>query len=91
MALKLNRVVTVHCVRAFGDLLKHFKHYNKEIEAKTKKEIAEGWKYESTPIIMHSYGGSKDVTKSLLKLTNLNIFFSLSLKRSEDICTVIPI
>lgn len=40
---------------------------------------------------MHSYGGSKEITQSLLKLNNLNIFFSLCLKRTADLCEVIPI
>jgi Tat protein secretion system quality control protein TatD with DNase activity len=86
MALRLNRTVTVHCVRAYGDILKHFKQYNKMIESQVKNEAKEegvGYKYKGTPIIMHSYGGSKEITKSLLKLTNLNVYFSLSLKRSE--------
>lgn len=40
---------------------------------------------------MHSYGGSEEITKSMLKLENLNIFFSLSLKRSASLCSVIPV
>lgn len=40
---------------------------------------------------MHSYGGSREITAALLKLTKLNIYFSLCLKRSEELCTVIPL
>lgn len=40
---------------------------------------------------MHSYGGSEDITKSMIKLNNLNIFFSLCLRRSAELCNVIPI
>lgn len=34
-------------------------------------------------VIMHSYGGSKEITQALLKLDTLPIYFSLSLKRNE--------
>jgi Tat protein secretion system quality control protein TatD with DNase activity len=40
---------------------------------------------------MHSYGGSKEITTALLKLSTLNIYFSLCLNRSEDLCSVIPL
>jgi Tat protein secretion system quality control protein TatD with DNase activity len=40
---------------------------------------------------MHSYGGSKEITASLLKLNTLNIYFSLCLNRTQDLCTVIPL
>jgi Tat protein secretion system quality control protein TatD with DNase activity len=72
-------------VRAYGDILKQFKHYHKHIEViKTKgSDPAEKkWVYKDTPIVMHSYGGSKEITRSLLKLNSLNLYFSLSLKRS---------
>jgi Tat protein secretion system quality control protein TatD with DNase activity len=42
-------------------------------------------------VVMHSYGGSKEITQSLLKINNLPIYFSLSLKRSEELCKTIPI
>ena len=35
----MNRPVTVHCVRAHGDLLKILKDYNKNFEAKAKENL----------------------------------------------------
>jgi len=52
--------------------------------------VTDWQKASGTPIIMHSYGGSVEITKALLKL-NLNIYFSLSLKRSVELCSVIPL
>ena len=40
---------------------------------------------------MHSYGGSEDITKSMIKLNNLNIFFSLCLRRSAELSNLLPI
>jgi hypothetical protein len=40
---------------------------------------------------MHSYGGSDDITKSMIKLNNINIYFSLCLKRNAELSSVIPL
>jgi TatD DNase family protein len=72
LAIRMNRTATIHCVRAHGEMLKILKHFNKNIDQHIKPHL-----------VMHSYGGSLDITKALLKLTNLNIYFSLSLKRSS--------
>jgi len=78
LAVKYYRPVSVHNVRAHGEMLKYFKKAAKQ-EAKLPH------------IIMHSYGGSKEITQALLKLESLPIYFSLSLKRTEELCQIIPI
>lgn len=74
----MNRPITIHCVRAHGEMLKILKKINKS------------FKGGESSLIMHSYGGSIEITKSLLKLSNLSIYFSLSLRRSTGLCQVIP-
>ena len=62
LAMKFNRTVTIHCVRAYGEMLKFFKKYHKSIEESKKNKAEKENKeqsYQGTPIIMHSYGGSK--------------------------------
>jgi len=70
--------------------LKIFKKYNKIFEKHNKnknKEEEKALEFDCrAPIIMHSYGGSKEITLGLLKLNRLNLFFSLSLKRSAELC-----
>ena len=46
IALEHERTATIHCVRAHGEMLKILKTLNKEIKKK------------SSPLVMHSYGGS---------------------------------
>ena len=72
LACSYQRTMSVHCVRAHGDMLKYFK----------KLVIP---KESGVPnIVMHSYGGSKEITLSLLKLSpTLNIYFSLCQKRNS--------
>jgi TatD DNase family protein len=79
MAANLDKPATIHCVRAHGEMLKLLKDLNKA-KLQTKPHL-----------IMHSYGGSPDITRSMLKLTNLNIYFSLCLRRSAELAEVIPI
>ena len=69
--------MSIHCVRAQGEMLKIFK----------KLKV----KDSQTPIIMHSYNGSKEFTTSYNKL-NASIYFSLSLSvfNKPDILEYIP-
>jgi Tat protein secretion system quality control protein TatD with DNase activity len=63
MSFLMNRTVTVHCVRAHGELLKMFKRYHQLFSqgrpgvTERERQLREG--YKGNPIIMHSYGGSK--------------------------------
>lgn len=79
LGIEMNRPITIHCVMAYGELLKTFKQLSKTI------------KVASPPLILHSYGGSKDMVKSLLKLSNLDIYFSLSLMGSWRLGEAIPL
>ena len=102
LAIEIDRPVTIHCVRAYGELFKIIKAMNRDIINKdiTNKDIMNKDISKQDVVndgngnphlIMHSYGGSKEMTKSLMKLKNLNIFFSLSLRGSADLCSVIPV
>lgn len=73
LGAKYERTVSVHCVRAQGEMLKLLRRFLKE-NAGFKESI-----------IMHSYGGSKEITESLNK-SYANFYYSLSmssLKRME--------
>lgn len=47
LAVRLQRPATIHCVRAYGEMLKIFKQLNKSIKS-----------IHMPHLIMHSYGGS---------------------------------
>lgn len=71
LAISMNRPVSVHCVHAHGDMMKLLKKFDKDV-----KKVDPPFN-----LVMHSYGGSAEFTKSYLKLQNINVYFSLCLNR----------
>ena len=68
LAIKYDRAVSVHCVRASGEMLK------------IMKKILKNTTYKNS-IIMHSYNCSKEITQSFDKLyPNFYYSFSTNLK-----------
>lgn len=80
MALKYNRSVSIHCVRASGEMLKILKK-----ELKNYKEN----NFDSA-IIMHSYNCPVEITRSLDKLYP-NFYYSFSLSVVNKIENLINI
>ncbi|KAL4491960.1 hypothetical protein ABPG72_008381 [Tetrahymena utriculariae] len=80
LGIELDRVISVHCVRAQPEMQKVFKKYFKDPKQKPVN------------IIMHSYSGNKEMTKGYLKL-HANIYFSLSqgIIRKPEFLQVIPL
>lgn len=72
LAISLNRPVSVHCVHAHGDMIKILKKFDKEAKGIDPP----------LNLIMHSYGGTGEFTKSYLKLQNIMVYFSLCLNRN---------
>ncbi|CAK57618.1 unnamed protein product (macronuclear) [Paramecium tetraurelia] len=70
LAIKYNRSMSIHCVRASGEMLKIF-----------KKQL-KGQNYNAA-IIMHSYGCPKEITGSLDKLYP-NFYYSLCLNMKME-------
>ncbi|OUM53746.1 hypothetical protein BVG19_g3059 [[Candida] boidinii] len=66
MAIKYNKPVSIHCVKAHGILFDITKSMIKIKDSKCTK------------LCLHSYSGSIDQAKSWLKLYKKNIFFSIS-------------
>ena len=67
LGIKYKRTISIHSVRSHGDMLKTLKKL-----FKTNSNLKE------IPLIMHSYSGTTEIMKSLLKLSN-KIYFSFSL------------
>ena len=74
-----DRICSVHCVRAHGEMLKIIKRKAKEMKAKVEQADAGGRRR----IIMHSFGGSKEIAQSLTKIDNIDVFLSYSNVRSD--------
>jgi TatD DNase family protein len=74
LARDFQRPVSVHCVRAHGDMLKIMKKNYKSPEKDT------GYIQK---IIMHSWGGSKEIAQSLLKLEGAEIYLSFQTNSTE--------
>lgn len=80
LGMKHNRAISVHCVRASGEMLKIMKKCLKNSEQAA---------FDAS-IIMHSYGCPKEITQSLDKLYP-NVYYSFSLSvanRLENIANV---
>ena len=78
-------------------MLKLLKHYN-TLFTKSPLETTLSahhhqllHEYRRNPIVMHAYNGSKETTKALLKLKQLNIYFSLGLRAAHELASVIPL
>ena len=67
----LHRSVSIHCVRAHGDLVRVLTELNDD----ESKPVPPG-------IYLHSWSGSAEVTKALLRLHRINkfLYFGISLK-----------
>ncbi|ORX87738.1 Metallo-dependent hydrolase [Basidiobolus meristosporus CBS 931.73] len=72
LAMELGRGVSLHCVQSFGKMLDMLTRKTREMET---DRITQPFN-----ICFHSYGGSVDMLRSLLKLrtASLNIYFSFS-------------
>lgn len=86
---ELNRVCSVHCVRAHGEMLKLLK---KKFGGKAgPKSTQIGQEDHSVAkndhaiptLIMHSFGGSKEIAESLAKLSGAQIYFSFCQIKAE--------
>ncbi|KAF4700290.1 hypothetical protein FOZ63_004898, partial [Perkinsus olseni] len=62
LAAELGRPVSLHCVRAYGQLLDTLKEVDERIPA----------------IVLHAYGGSAELVKDFLRCTQKRVYFSVS-------------
>eukprot|EP00924_Labyrinthula_sp_SR-Ha-C_P015396 maker-scaffold_71-snap-gene-0.4-mRNA-1 protein AED:0.00 eAED:0.00 QI:7/1/1/1/1/1/2/74/275 len=76
LGVLLNRKVSIHCVRAFGDLL--------NILIKTKQLPPK--------ILLHSYSGNIEITKQLIKIPDIFFSFSskINLYSCEKCLSILP-
>ncbi|KAF4714307.1 hypothetical protein FOZ63_025500 [Perkinsus olseni] len=62
LAAEFGRPVSLHCVRAYGQLLDSLKEVDERIPA----------------IVLHAYGGSAELVKDFLRCTQERVYFSVS-------------
>lgn len=78
IAAKLKRPVSIHCVHAHGIMLQYFQSLDKHVKTTMKQDT----RIDACPpsIMMHSYTGSPEIGKQLMKLPNIGprFYFSFS-------------